>query len=150
MKKWERRYLRLAREVSLWSKDPSSKIGAVAVSKTGQILALGYNGFPRGIDDSDERLNDKETKYKLVVHAELNCIYNAVVNGVSVKDSTLYIYGLPVCNECAKGIIQTGIKEVIIIHPDLLLQKWEESFKTSKTMFLEAGVDVIVYSIDEL
>ena len=61
--------------------------------------------FQRGIKDSEERLNNRERKYELVVHAEMNAIYNASLNGVSLKDSTLYVYGLPICDECAKGII---------------------------------------------
>ena len=67
--KWDIRYMELARQISTWSKDPSKKIGAVVVSKTGQVLAQGYNGFPRGVTDSKERYEDREVKYKYVVHA---------------------------------------------------------------------------------
>ncbi len=89
MNKWDIRYLNLAKEVSTWSKDPSSKIGAVAIGSKGQVLAQGYNGLPRGIFDGKERLRDKETKYKYIVHAEMNLIYNATYNGVSLDGSTL-------------------------------------------------------------
>ena len=82
--KWDRRYLDLAAEVSKWSKDPSSKIGAVAVGSKGQVLSQGYNGFPRGIVDGGVRLNEREIKYKYIVHAEMNLIYNATYNGVSL------------------------------------------------------------------
>ena len=101
MTSWDKKYIRLAREISSWSKDPSKQIGAVAIGEKGQVLAQGYNGFPRGIEDTDERLNHRQTKYKYVVHAEMNCIYNATYNGVSLNGSTMYIYGLPVCSECA-------------------------------------------------
>ena len=142
--KWDNNYLSLAKEVSGWSKDPSTKIGAVAVGNKGQVLALGYNGFPRGVDDSDERLSNKDVKYSLVVHAELNCIYNATYNGASLDGATLYIYGLPVCNECAKGIIQTGIKRVVMPQYDEIDTKWRDSFETTKLMFKESGVEVCI------
>ena len=138
--KWDHRYLNLAKEVATWSKDPSSKIGAIAVGSKGQVLAQGYNGFPRGISDSFDRYANKDVKYKFVVHAEMNCIYNATYNGVSLDGATLYAHGLPVCSDCAKGIIQVGIKKVIMPlaeYPD----RWIESFAYSSELFSEAGVD---------
>jgi len=140
MSKWDVRYLGLAKEVSTWSKDPSSKIGAVAIGSKGQVLAQGYNGFPRGISDSPDRMNVKETKYKYVVHAEQNVIYNATYNGVSLDGSTLYVWGLPVCSDCAKGIVQVGIKRVIMPVGDYP-ERWIESFKQTSDMFKEAGVE---------
>lgn len=110
---WDQVFLRLAKEVASWSKDPSTKVGAVAVGPKRNVLAQGYNGFPRGIFDYAERYNDKPTKYMYVVHAEMNVIYNATYNGVSLDGASLYVYGLPPCSECAKGIIQVGIKEII-------------------------------------
>jgi dCMP deaminase len=140
MNKWQVRYLNLAKEVSTWSKDPSRKIGAVAVGKNGQVLSQGFNGFPRGILDSNERYNDRETKYKYVVHAEMNCIYNATLNGVSLEGSTLYVWGLPVCSECSKGIIQVGIKEVYWSTEDDIPPIWEESLKLTTALFNETGL----------
>lgn len=137
---WSERYLDLAKEVSTWSRDPSRKIGAVVVGSKGQILSQGYNGFPRGIQDTDERYNDRETKYKYVVHAEMNAIYNATLNGVSLDGSSLYVYGLPVCSECAKGIIQVGIKTVVMLTDKLVPYVWTESWKKTADMFDEAGV----------
>lgn len=139
---WNDRYLALAKHVSTWSKDPSRKIGAVAVGSKGQILAQGYNGFPRGIKDTDDRLNDRPTKYKYVVHAEMNVIYNASLNGISLDGATLYVYGLPVCSECAKGIIQVGIKEVFIETGPIaeIPEIWTSSWKITDSMFDEAGV----------
>lgn len=139
--KWDIRYLGLAREVSSWSKDPSSKIGAVAIGHKGQVLSQGYNGFARGIrDDLAPRWELKEYKYKFVVHAEMNAIYNATYNGVSLDGATLYIWGLPCCSECAKGVIQVGIKRVVMPKKDYP-EQWVESFKLSETMFSEAGVE---------
>lgn len=139
--KWDKRYIELAKSVSTWSKDPSKKIGAIAVSSRGSVLAQGYNGFPRGMEDSESRYNDRELKYKYVVHAEMNAIYNATYYGVSLDGATLYVYGLPVCSECAKGIIQVGIKRVVIMADDIP-EKWSESFKVTKEMFDEIGIKV--------
>jgi dCMP deaminase len=143
--KWTIRYMDLAKQISSWSLDPSTKVGAVIVGKTGQIVSQGYNGFPRGVKDSPERLNTREEKYKYVVHAEMNCIYNACRNGASLNDTTLYVYGLPVCSECAKGVVQVGISKVIMQHPAVIPQHWEEKVLISKTIFNEAGVTFLRY-----
>lgn len=141
--KWNQRYMQMAKEVSLWSKDPNTQVGAVAVGSKGQILSQGYNGFPRGILDSADRLNNRETKYKFVVHAEMNVIYNATYSGVSLNEAKLFVYGLPVCNECCKGIIQVGIKEVYVSQECLELRPhWFESWMQSLDMFSEAGIKV--------
>lgn len=140
LSKWDQRYIDLAKQVATWSKDPSRKIGAVAVGSKGQILAQGYNGFPRGILDSTERYDDREVKYKYVVHAEMNVIYNASFNGVSLDGSSLFVYGLPVCNECAKGIIQVGIQRVLIFTDEVVPLIWSQSFDLTYEMFKEANV----------
>ena len=122
MADWDDRFIRLAKEISTWSKDPSKKIGAIIV-KDKRILATGYNGFPKGIDDAPEKYENRELKYELVVHAEMNAIYNATFNGISLKDSTLYVWGLPVCSECSKGIIQVGINRIVMAADDVP-QRW--------------------------
>ena len=147
MSKWDVRYLNLAKEVSTWSKDPSSKIGAIAVGSKGQVLSQGYNGFPRGIFDGGARLKDRELKYKYIVHAEQNLIYNATYNGVSLDGATLYVTGLPVCSECAKGVIQVGIKRVVMPEQDIK-ENWKESWNYSKVFFNEAGVKYDFVSLD--
>ena len=139
MTDWEQRYLDLAKHISTWSKDPSRQIGAVVVGDSGQILSIGYNGFPRGIND-DERLHDRETKYSLVVHAEMNAIYNATLNGISLRDSTLYVWGLPVCSDCARGVIQVGITRVVMNSIDGKIGHWTDHWKKTKAMFDEANV----------
>lgn len=146
--KWDNRFLNLAREISTWSKDPSAQIGAVIVNDDRRILATGYNGFPRGIQDNDWRYQDREIKYKYVVHAEMNAIYNATFNGISLNDSTLYVWGLPVCSECAKGVIQVGIKKIVmpkLDYPD----RWVESFRKSRELFSEAGIDWYFLDVEE-
>lgn len=141
--KWYRRYMDLSEQVSTWSKDPNTKVGAVIVGSKGQILTQGYNGFPRGIKDSPRRLNDRPLKLSLVVHAEMNAIFNATYNGVSLDGATLFVYGLPICAECAKGIIQVGISKVVI---DSVCKnkrpEWLESWQVSYELFREAGVDI--------
>lgn len=140
MNKWTRRYLDIAKEVATWSKDPSKKIGAIAVGDKGQILSQGYNGFPRGVKDTSARYDIREDKYKYVVHGEMNAIYNACNSGVSLNGATLYVTGLPVCSECAKGIIQVGIKKVIMEYPKDIPDFWRDSMLLTKQMFQEAGV----------
>ncbi len=141
--KWDQRYLSLAKEVATWSKDPSTQVGAVTVGSKKEVLSQGFNGFPRGIHDTDERYNHRETKYKFVVHAEMNAIYNATYSGTSLDGATLYVYGLPICSECAKGIIQVGIKKVVI-EKSKELDNWNESVQLSKEMFNEAGVELVI------
>ena len=143
-KAWGDRYINLAKEISTWSKDPSTKVGAVVIGNNGEVLSQGYNGFPRSIKDTPQRLKDREKKYNLVVHAEMNAIYNASLNGVSLKGSTLYVYGLPICNECAKGVIQVGIDKVIATRPADYNKEWDESIKDAKALFKEAEVEYII------
>lgn len=124
------------------SKDPSTKIGAVLV-RGDNIVSIGYNGFPRGINDSPDRLNDREEKYFYVVHAEANAILNAARNGIATKGATLYTSGMP-CNECAKAIIQAGVQTVYLHkqYPSLSHGKWSKSVSKAQEMFREAGVFV--------
>lgn len=149
-RKWDIRFLKLAEHISSWSLDPSRKIGAVAVNDDRRILATGYNGFPKGISDSGIRLENREEKYKYVVHAEMNCIYNATHQGVSLNDSTLYVTGLPVCSECAKGIISVGIKKVVMKEVKDVPQIWLDHWVITQSMLNEAGVCTHIYSDDEL
>ena len=145
MSKWDERYLNVAREISQWSKD-RTKIGSVAVGDNGQILCQGYNGFPRGVIDQADRLEDRSTKLAYMVHAEMNCIYNACNSGVSLRGAALYVHGLPVCSECAKGVIQVGVNRVVERY-DMgkftSAPHWVESGRLSKTMFQEAGVECV-------
>ena len=115
--KWDKRFLEMAKLVASWSKDPSTQVGAVAV-RNRTVIAQGYNGLPRGMRDTDDRLTVRPLKIKMIVHAEMNAIYNAAENGVSLKDSTVYVVGLPVCQECAKGLIQVGVKSCLLYTSD--------------------------------
>lgn len=138
--KWQIRFMRLAKEVSTWSKDPSSKIGSVIVNDEKRILATGYNGFPKPIAD-DNRLENREEKYPLIIHAEMNSILNALNNGSSIKGGTMFVYGLPVCAECAKNVAQSGIKHVVIMAPDSD-SKWYSQWKEKTVpIFEECGIE---------
>jgi dCMP deaminase len=125
---WDRRYMAVAEQVASWSKDPNTKVGAVIVDLDGKIVATGYNGFPRGVKDLPERYDIQAVKYAYVVHAELNAILNATQ---CLNDTILYVTLSP-CRECAKAIIQSGIKMVIYrdYRPD----------EATDTMFNEAQI----------
>tara|TARA_R110000868_G_scaffold170370_3_gene405626 strand:- start:3002 stop:3442 length:441 start_codon:yes stop_codon:yes gene_type:complete len=138
--KWDKRYMDIAREISKWSKDPSSKIGAVAVDNKGHILCTGYNGFPRGIEDTEERLNNRNLKYSIIVHAEMNAIFNATYHGVCLDGGTMYVSGLPCCSNCALGIISTGIKRVIM-EGDPNNERWKNSWEVTASLFNESNVE---------
>ena len=141
---WDSRFLDLAEQISGWSKDPSRKIGAVAIGSEGQVLAQGYNGFPRGIHDNIGLLEDKKSKYDRIVHAEMNVIYNACYNGVSLDGASLYIYGLPLCSKCCIRLIQVGIKRVIMKAPKLP-KRWNDSWKLSEKLLSEANINFYLH-----
>jgi dCMP deaminase len=135
---WDEYFMGVALLASQRSKDPSTQVGACIVDNDKRILSTGYNGFPQGCSDDEFPWNRDEdlgeTKYQYVVHAELNAILNA--SGKSLAGSTLYV-GLFPCHECAKAIIQSGIKEVFY-----LSDKYANSVgvRASKRMFDSAGV----------
>jgi len=143
MEKWDARFCDLAKYISEWSKDPKAKVGAVILSKAGGDISVGYNGFPMGVEDSAERLEDQEIKLELVVHAEQNALIAA---GSRAIGSTIYVWGKPVCARCAGSIIQAGVKRVVALAPKLDSDsKWDKSGKYAHQMFTEAGVEVDFY-----
>ena len=133
----DERFIQLAESISGWSKDPSTKVGAICVNDKDSIVATGYNGFPRGFNDYQFRLDNRELKYKYTIHAEANVLYNALYNGVCVNGCTLYIFGLPPCSSCALAIVQSGIKRVVF---KKVSDRWDESYKLSKEIFDEVGI----------
>jgi dCMP deaminase len=138
-KKWDYRFIRLAREVSTWSKDPSTQIGSVIVDNDRRILGTGYNGFPARIAD-DSRLNDREQKYDIIIHGEMNALMNCLQSGVPVNKATIYVYGLPCCSNCSKMLVQAGISRVVVCDAKALPDRWIESLKKTDILFEEAGV----------
>lgn len=137
---WHQRYIDLARQIATWSKDPSTQCGAVFIGESGQVLSQGYNGFPRGMKDSEERYLNREEKYSRIVHAEMNAIYNASRSGVSLEGSTAYVHGLPCCHECAKALIQVGVKSVVMKEANNI--RWNDSCGKGTAYLEEAGVKV--------
>lgn len=136
---WDAYFLAIAALVAERSKDPSTKVGAVIVGPDHEIRSTGYNGFPRGIDDSPARLADRPTRYSFTVHAEPNAIFNAVRVGTSTRNCTLYVAGLPPCHECVKAIIQAGI--VRVVHFDKAVpERWQASIERGRTLLSEANI----------
>lgn len=135
--KWEQRFMDLARHVGDWSKDPSTKVGAVIVDGDRRVLAHGYNGFPRYVTDSDDRYSEKSVKYRFVVHAEANAILNALT---TVRGMMIYCTKYP-CSECVKLIIQSGIAKVVCPAPatDGI---WAEDASFATTMLRESATIV--------
>ncbi|MCH1481739.1 MAG: dCMP deaminase family protein [Candidatus Poseidoniaceae archaeon] len=139
--KWDLRFIGLAQHISTWSKDPSTKVGCVVVGEDREIRSTGFNGFPRGINDNEERLMDREKKYPLICHAEENAIMHAARIGVSLKDSTAYVTWPP-CSRCARSLIQAGIREIVYPETGKIPERWIEDFTISDSMLNEAGVAV--------
>tara|TARA_B100001778_G_C18237350_1_gene471761 strand:+ start:100 stop:555 length:456 start_codon:yes stop_codon:yes gene_type:complete len=141
---WNKRFLDLAHYISQWSRDPNRKCGAVIVGKDNTEKAIGYNGLPNNCDlnhtDIKKRY-EKPLKYMWVEHAERNAIYTAGRNGVSLDGCKMYVTYFPCC-DCARAIIQSGIKEVYSPKPDWSHHKWGESWKVSRQMFDECGVKI--------
>ena len=111
--KWDIRFLKLATHISEWSKDPSTKVGCVVVGPDREIRSTGFNGFPRGIQDSDDRLTNRDLKYPLICHAEENAIMHAARIGLALKGCTAYVTWPP-CTRCARSLIQAGVSEIVI------------------------------------
>jgi dCMP deaminase len=159
-RRWDRHFLRLALEHSRMSKDPRTKVGALIVSPDRGIISAGFNGFPQRITDSAERLNDRNIKLDLIIHAEMNAILFAARRGIATKGNAMYIIGhsaltgdilgLPPCVRCAVQMIQAGITQVITCPLNTSLQHWEDSCLTAQRIMHEAGVEYIEIPADAL
>lgn len=134
---WDRRFMRLAHEAASWSKDPDEKVGAIVVSPDRRQLGSGYNGFPPGIADTDERLKDKAIKNELMCHAEANALDNA---DRSVVGWTLYVTKPP-CTRCALRIISRRVARVVC-PPMRGDSRWLQDQTAAQGYLLEAGVHV--------
>ena len=151
--KWNYRFMELALHVSTWSKDPSTKVGCVVVGPDKEIRSLGYNGFPRGVNDDLEYRQTRPIKYAFYEHSERNAIYNACSFGASLRGCTMYVT-MPPCADCARGIIQSGIKHVCYLEPapnktrTLPNGNWRDTVAASFEMFKEAGVKVTILNRD--
>ncbi len=141
--KWDRRFLRLAKEVATWSKDRSTQVGAVIVGDDKTPGPYGFNGFPRAIDDEVEDRHTRPEKYKWTEHAERNAIYNAARIGMPLKGCTIYVTHLP-CADCTRAIVQVGIRRVVVDADSLenadFASRWSEDDRITKDMLDEAGL----------
>jgi dCMP deaminase len=144
---WNEYFLGIAEQVKLKSKDKNTQIGAIIVGVDREILSTGYNSFPRGLDDMIEERQERPEKYYFMEHAERNAIYNAARVGTPIKDSSIYITSGVPCMDCARGIINSGIKKVYCKKVCTTTNKemWDEHQKRSIDMLHECGVDVIFY-----
>lgn len=137
MEKWDRRFLDLAFLVASWSKDPSTKCGAVIVDNSNRVVSLGFNGFASGFEDKAERWDTRDFKYAHVIHAEENALLHAKQ---SLDKCKLYVTTAP-CSSCMGKIVQCGIKEVVYQKPtEDFLARWAESLKNTKQIAKECNV----------
>jgi dCMP deaminase len=146
---WDERFMQLALHIAGWSKDRSTKVGAVIVGDDHILRAIGYNGFPRGVDDEAEDRHERPLKYRWTEHAERNAIYNAARIGVSLDDCTMYVAWFP-CMDCARAIVQAGIARLVAIKPDVNHSTWGEDFQLALQLFDEAAVKVSWYTAADI
>ncbi|MET0014572.1 MAG: dCMP deaminase family protein [Sedimenticola sp.] len=144
--KWDTRFLGLAAHISAWSKDPSSQVGAV-ITDGNRIVSLGYNGFAAGVVDAPDRLEDRNTKLNLTIHAEENAMIFAKRD---LTDCTVYVTHPP-CPRCASKLIQEEVARIVSIAPsDDFLSRWADDLELSMQMYREAGVEFTTYELDEI
>jgi len=138
LSKWELRFLDFAQYVSKWSKDPSTQVGCV-IALQNVVVSLGFNGFPRGIDDAPELYANREEKLKRVIHAEANALLYA---GHRAAGATAYLTLAP-CSNCAGLLIQAGVKAIMCPKPTSDMEdRWGSAFRIAEDMFEQAGVRI--------
>lgn len=142
---WDEYFYKMAELVKEKSKDRSTKCGSVIVGEGHTVLSIGFNGFPRGVDDDVDSRYSRPDKYLYTEHGERNAIYAAARNGIMLKGSELYLSGggLP-CADCARAIIQAGISA--IIYKDIPFEgkgNWQDSMNAAELMLKESGVKLI-------
>jgi dCMP deaminase len=128
--------MQMARLVASWSKDPSSKVGAV-LARGKFVVSVGFNGFPQGIADSAERLEDRAIKYPTILHAEVNAILSACQD---IRGCTLYVTPYMPCPQCAAMVVQSGIARIVYAPSDN--ERWGKP-PLSEAMFSEAGIELV-------
>jgi len=140
--KWDERFLYLAEHVSTWSKDPSTKVGAVIADERRRVLSLGYNGFPPAVDDREELYADRDMKLKNIVHAEMNAL---VLARTDLEGATLYCSISCICDRCIGPIIRAGIRRVVVNTGNPPRGNWDASWAFSKNMATQAGVEIVSF-----
>jgi dCMP deaminase len=138
--KWDVRFLEMASMVSTWSKDPSTKTGAVIVRPDRSVCSVGFNGFARQMSDHEDNYNDRPRKYSRIIHCEMNALLAAKE---SVSGYTLYTTGM-CCDRCVVHQIQAGISRFVYwADTDDMKSRWAEAFALTKSYMDEAGVDYV-------
>lgn len=145
------KYYKLARyQANLFSKDPSTKVGALFLApKSFEILTMGYNGMPRGVDETRPERWERPIKYRYVEHAERNALFNANRRGVAMEGSIAVVCLFP-CADCARGMIQSGVQALVTMIPNLDDNRWDESFEVARELLEESGVHLIILTEDEV
>ena len=137
-KKWDLRYVHHAEHISTWSKDPSTQTGAVIVAPDRTIVSLGYNGFPRGMEDTPERLNDRQEKYARIIHCEMNALLSS---RLPVEGCVLFTWPFLSCSRCAVHVAQAGIMRCVAPRvPSHLLDRWGDELERTRSYYEEIGV----------
>lgn len=144
---WDRHFLALALQHARMSKDPNTQVGCFVVGPDREVLSAGFNGFPRGIAD-DSRLHHKETKLKLIVHAEMNAVLAAARLGIRLRGATIYVactdrsgavWGGPPCTRCTVELIQVGISRVVA-YPQKKVSSWTEDLNLARSLLQTTGI----------
>ncbi len=142
--KWIHRFMALARHISTWSQDPSTKVGAVIVNDDKRVLSMGYNDLTMGLDDKHPKLRERPLKYKVTEHAERNACYSAARLGISLMGTTIVSTLFP-CSSCARAIVQSGIARLVAPEPDWDHERWGEDFRIASRILQKAGTTIIFY-----
>ena len=150
MNEWDKYFFKFCDITAEKSRDRSTKVGAVIVGPDNEIRSVGYNGFPRGINDDVDERYERPLKYKYTEHAERNAIYNAGRVGIPLKGCRIYINSLPPCCDCARAIIQSGITDVNYIVDGEIPERWQADCDMSVGMLEEAGVVVRKFNRSDL
>lgn len=134
--KWDRRFMDMARLVASWSKDPSSQVGAV-ITRGKFVISVGFNGFPQGIADTVERLQNRDIKYPTILHAEINAILSARQD---IRGCSIYVTPYMPCPQCAAVVVQSGITRIVYTPSEN--EKWGKP-PLSESMIREAGIELV-------
>lgn len=145
--KWDHRYLALARHVAGWSKDPSTKTGAVVIRMDNIVAAIGFNGFPKEMQDRAEWYNDRDEKYSRIIHAEMNAVLHARRD--DLLGATLYTWPLAPCDRCAVYMIQAGIERFVFppLAPELE-ERWGVSIDRTKEYILQSRCEFVELNLE--
>lgn len=148
--KWDIRFLEAAELIASWSKDPSTKVGALIARPDKTIASMGFNGFPRGCIDDETMYSHRERKLSRIIHAEMNAILHSKED---LHGYALYVWPPgprpACCDRCTAHIIQAGIKKVVHVDGnEIASERWKESVESSSEMFEEAGVEVVSLSLE--